>query len=95
MNTCTITVSIHVGPSCEYGREADIVRVWEGVDVMKTSHTRAWATRQFNKLWKDRGPDIPIRVYWRQVYDDTNLGSLSGILSGVNNLRHKRGIFEW
>ncbi len=87
--TCHITVEVTVGGKLVETRE------WPAVDVMKTSHVRAWATRQFNLHWMWRKPDVIIHVNWTLRHGPKQGHTiLRGSLSGVNNLRHKRGYFE-
>lgn len=97
MKTCTITVRVFVGQEAcvyEYNGKPTDTRTWNGVDIMKTAHTRAWATRQFNKFWAEREKDQPIRVEWDCRHDEEGGCHFKGSLSGVNTLRHRRGIFE-
>jgi hypothetical protein len=68
---------------------------------MKTSVTRAWATRQFNAFLKDFaqcdiGRDKLVAVYWMARYGEAQgYGSASGWLSGLNGVvMARRGIFE-
>jgi hypothetical protein len=89
MNTCHVTVEVKIDGKTIEQRE------WPAVDAMKTSHTRGWATRQFNLHWDCRKRDKIIRVYWAARYGESNgYAILKGTLSGVNNIRHRRGIFE-
>jgi hypothetical protein len=49
MKTCKITVQVFVGEACLYrslGEPPKSIRTWENVDIMNTSMTRAYATRQ-------------------------------------------------
>lgn len=94
MNTCTVTVRVFLGDACDYGHgKPDETRVWKDADIMKTSHTRAWATRQFNMHWAWRKRNKPIRVEWECRHHDGNYTGL-GSLSGVNNVKSRRGVFE-
>jgi hypothetical protein len=88
MATCKVSAKVYVGGELKDSRE------WTDVDIMKVAHTRGWCTRQFNMHWDWRKRDVPIRVEWECRYDDGN-HRFHGVLSGVNNLRHKRGIFEY
>ena len=89
MITCKIKVDVKVNGNIVQQRE------WPAVDIMKTGVTRAWATRQFNKLWAAREPDQIISVDWFAQYGEEQGNTrLKGSLSGVNALKHKRGIFE-
>lgn len=94
MKTCTVVVRVFVGKSCEYDGKPDETRTWKGVDVMNTAYTRGWATRQFNTHWRHRKRDTPIRVEWECRHDDGPTHRFSGSLSGVNDIRHRRGIFD-
>lgn len=76
-------------------------KTWPDLDVMKTSSTRAWATRQFNIFLKDFsscdiGRDKVIRAEWTARYGAAQGNmSINGILSGVNGkTMARRGIFE-
>jgi hypothetical protein len=76
-------------------------RTWPEVDIMKTSVTRAWATRQFKAFLKDFancdiGRDKVIRVEWIARYGEAQGHmSVSGWLSGVNGrAMTRRGVFE-
>lgn len=96
MKTCTVTVRVLLGEKqCEYGFQGapHETRVWKDVDVMNTSRTRAWATRQFNMHWEWRKRDTPIRVEWECQHDDGSY-RFHGGLSGVNNIKSRRGYFE-
>ena len=95
MKTCRIEVEVCVGG------KAVKSKAWPECDIMKTSTTRAWATRQFNKFLKDfSGCDFGINkvilVHWTAIYPESSgMGRLHGILSGVNGKRIVRnGIFE-
>lgn len=89
MRTCHVTVDVLIDGKIIEQRE------WPAVDVMKTSHTRGWATRQFNMHWKWRKRDKIIRVDWTARYGaEQGHAVIRGSLSGVNNLRHRRGVFE-
>ena len=87
MKTCTVTAKVYIGGELKDSRQ------WSGLDIMKTSHTRGWCTRQFNLHWNWRKRDVHIRVEWDCRYDDQN-HHFQGVLSGVNNLRLRRGIFD-
>lgn len=74
---------------------------WPEVDVMKTSVTRAWATRQFNAFLKDFaacdfGKDKIVRAEWIARYGEAQGHmSVSGWISGVNGrVLMRRGVFE-
>jgi hypothetical protein len=62
---------------------------WPKVDIMKTSVSREWATRQFNAFLKDFaicdiGKDNFVRVEWIARYGESQgYGSVSGWKSGV------------
>lgn len=89
MNTCHVTVEVTIDGKLIERRE------WPAVDVMKASHTRGWATRQFNLHWAWRKRDKPILVRWEARYDEAQGHTrLTGMLSGVNSIRRKHGIFE-
>lgn len=95
MKTCTVTVRVFLGDACSYEHSGPPteVREWKGVDIMDTSRTRAWATRQFNMHWKWRKRDKPIRVEWDCRHDD-GAYYFRGSLSGFNNIKSRRGYFE-
>lgn len=95
MKTCSVTVRVFLGNACgyEYNGPPHEVRTWKDVDIMKLSHTYGWATRQFNMHWNWRKRDVPIRVEWECRHDDGNYRGV-GSLSGVNNMKTRRGIFE-
>lgn len=74
---------------------------WPEVDVMKTSVTRAWVTRQFNAFLKDFaacdfGRDKIVRAEWIARYGEAQGHmSVSGWMSGVNGrVLCRRGVFE-
>ena len=75
-------------------------KVWPACDIMNTSRTRAWATRQFNKFMDDFSGDYGrnkiISVHWTAIYpDETGRARMHGRLSGVNGKKLVRnGIFE-
>ena len=95
MKTCTVMARVYLGEQCEYGFQGTPheTRIWKDVDIMNTSRTRAWATRQFNLHWKWRKRDIPIRVEWVCENDDGS-HRYEGSWSGVNNIKRARGAFE-
>lgn len=89
MSTCHITVEVVIDGKLLERRE------WPAVDIMKTSYSQGWATRQFNLHWNCRKPNKNIKVGWTAKYgEEQGNARLTGILSGVNNIRRKRGIFE-
>jgi hypothetical protein len=78
-------------------------KVWPECDIMKTSVTRAWATRQFNLFLKEyaRGGvelsrDKIIRAEWVATYGEAQGHTrLTGVISGVNgHVMARRGMFE-
>ena len=76
-------------------------KVWPECDIMKTSVTRAWTTRQFNAFLKDFancdiGKDKIIRAFWVATYGEAQGYSRhTGYLSGVNGHSCiRRGVFE-
>lgn len=85
--TCTCTVIVSVGDKIVE------TKTWKKVGIMRTSHTRAWATRQFNRL----RPliDTKIFVEWECMHDDHEAGlRFTGSLARRNSLIIKRGIFD-
>jgi hypothetical protein len=95
MLTCKVEVEIFVDHKVVKSK------MWPACDIMNTSRTRAWATRQFNKFLSDFGGcDIGhnkiITVHWTAIYpDETGRARTHGHLSGVNGKRLVRdGIFE-
>lgn len=91
MNTCRINAEVRV---------ADKViktKCWPECDVMKTRATRAWATRQFNRVLKDLNEcDKPVAVYWEAHYGEAAGFHLSkGRLGGINGrVLSRTGIFD-
>jgi len=95
VKTCKIEVEVCVD------RRVVKSRVWPECDIMKTSPSRAWATRQFNKFLSDFGGcdigrDKIISVRWTAIYpEETGRGRMHGYLGGVNGKKLARsGIFE-
>jgi hypothetical protein len=92
VRTCKIDVEVFVN------RKVIKTKTWAACDVMKTGHTRAWATRQFNAFLKDFsecdiGKDKVVHVEWTADYGNT--GRINGWISGVNGKTlARRGIFE-
>ena len=96
MKTCTVTARVYLGEQCEYDFQGapHETRIWKDVDIMNTSRTRAWVTRQFNLHWKWRKRDVPIRVTWECLHDADPFYRFTGFLSGVNSIKTRRGVFE-
>lgn len=95
MTTCKVEAKVYVDDVTVKSR------TWLVVDVMDTSRTRAWTTRQFNTVLKDLnscliGKDKIIRAVWTADYGKAQgYTRLSGWLSGVNGkVMARRGIFE-
>lgn len=65
------------------------------VEPMKAAGARAWATRNFNRLLKECGPETIVSAsFWGQQIRPPH-STLSGDLSGVNGVERRRtGIFE-
>lgn len=95
MTTCKVVATLYVN------RKSLKTKTWPACDVMKTSVTRAWATRQFNATLKDlascdMGRDKVVSVEWRAAYGEAQgFNSISGHMGGVNGrVMSRRGIFE-
>lgn len=95
MATCKVKAEIRVDRKPIKSKE------WPDCDVMKTSVTRAWATRQFNALLKDFaecdvGLDKVVSVHWEAEYGEAQgFFRSQGHIGGVNGkLIHKTGIFD-
>lgn len=88
--TCAVEAEVLVGDKIVKSKN------WPVCDIMKTSVTRAWATRQFNKFLKEVGKDIVVRVEWTAKHTEAQgHGTLRGTMGGVNGkCLAKRGIFE-
>lgn len=92
MKTCEVTVDVFVD------QKIMKTKTWRRLDVMKTSFTRGWATRQFNTFLRDfgacdMGNDKIIFVEW--VCHLGGYGTIRGTLSGVNGkTMSRRGIFR-
>jgi hypothetical protein len=69
-------------------------RIWETVDVMNMSATRAWTTKLFNASRKAAQSNQIIVARWDAYYGAPYHTHLSGLLSGVNGMVQRRGIFE-
>ena len=78
-------------------------KVWPECDIMKTSVTVAWTTRQFNLFLKEyaRGGvetsrDKIIRAWWEARYGEAQGHTrFTGSLSGVNgHVMARHGVFE-
>lgn len=93
MKTCTITVELFVSGT------SMLLKRWENVDIMKTSHTRGYATRIFNKWLADFDAtyglqEKVIRVEWNCRYDDDSY-SFRGKLAGTKGRKvTQSGIFD-
>lgn len=72
------------------------VRTWPACDVMKTSATRGWTTRQFNIALRGAGKDQVVTAEWIACYGKAQGHTrITGWLSGVNGrTMARRGIFE-
>ena len=95
MKTCKVQVEVWVDDTCIRHK------TWPECDIMNTSRTRAWATRQFNRTLNDlasclAGKDKIVSVCWTAIYPDkSGRGRIHGRLSGVNGKKLVRnGIFE-
>ena len=90
---CDITVTWQINKLGEPGYTHGS-RTYKGVNVAHTSHTRAFAQRQFNLLRRTlRGNDL-LYVHWEMRYRDKRQMSLSGSLSATTHITKRRGIFE-
>lgn len=71
-------------------------KCWPACDVMKTSATRSWTTRQFNIALKNAKKDEIVRGEWIARYGEAHGHiSISGWISGVNGKPlARRGIFR-
>lgn len=95
MATCKIVVEVCVD------RKVVTSKTWPACDIMRTGHTRGWATRQFNAFLKDFnecpiGKDKIISVEWVAQYGEAQGHQrITGRLGGVNGRAlSRRGIFE-
>jgi hypothetical protein len=91
--TCTITAEVYVGRDERGDRKLLETKTWRDVDIMKTSHSRGWCTRQFNLHWQWRKRDASICVSWECRHDDNGV-RFYGELRGVNSIKIKDGIFD-
>jgi hypothetical protein len=75
-------------------------KVWPECDIMKTSVTVAWTTRQFNAFLKANnnflGKNKVVRAWWEARYGEAQGHTrFTGSLSGVNGqVMARRGMFE-
>lgn len=76
-------------------RRPPLAKEIASVDPMKVAQTRAWASRNFNRLLKECGRDeIVSASFWAQQVDEPH-SSLHGGLGGVNGCELRRtGMFE-
>jgi hypothetical protein len=95
MSTCRVHAEIRID------RKPIKSKDWPECDVMKTSVTRAWATRQFRAYLKefnecDIGLDKVVSVHWEAHYGEEQGFHMSlGHIGGVNGkVIHKTGIFD-
>jgi hypothetical protein len=86
--TCKVVCQVFVD------RKLVETKTWPAVDVMKTSVTRAWATRQFNRYRQAFPKDRVVSVEWDAAYGEPDHSYIHGRLSGVNSHVYRRGIFE-
>ena len=92
MKTCSITARVYVGRDPRGDRKLVETKNWRDVDIMKTSRSRGWCTKQFNLHWQWRKPGVSICVTWECTYKDGT--RFYGELRGVNSLKIKEGIFD-
>jgi hypothetical protein len=87
VKTCRVT--------CEVRVDGEIVeeKTWPKVDIMRTSATRGWATRQLND-WHRGRPGKVITVQWDCFHGAPSYTHFSGRMSAVNGHVHRWGIFE-
>lgn len=95
MTTCKVEATLYVD------RKPLKTKTWPACDIMKTSVTRAWATRQFNAALKDFascdiGKDKIVSVDWIADFGEAQgFNSIRGHMGGVNGrVMSRRGIFE-
>ncbi len=92
MKTCHVKAKICISDTVIKTKE------WPKCDVMKTGHTRAWVTRQFNRCLKDLDntglEDKAVFAVWDAFYGPPCHSHISGRLAGNNNLIVRRGVFE-
>ena len=71
-------------------------RVWPECDIMKTSVTRGWTTRQFNNFLRLASQNEIVTAQWFAIYGEAQgYNRLQGRLSGVHgNLMGRWGVFE-
>lgn len=88
VRTCKVFCEVKIGD------RSVSKRTWLAVDIMKTSVTRGWATRQFNLAIKDAKRDEIVTVEWDAHYGEPDHSYIHGRMSYCNGHTYRRGVFE-
>lgn len=88
MKTCKVECVVKVG-----GRII-LEKSWPAVDIMKTSVTRSWATRQFNKAVASAPVGDIVAVSWDCYHGAPSHNHFSGRVVGVHGSVYRKGMFE-